>query len=739
MVPTNEWWARLILILALAISIGWTAFRINQLYSFVRLGRVENRFDRLNQRIALFNTNVLGQFRLWKRYTPAGVAHALTFWGFLIVQVGLLDFLIAGLVPGWRLPILGGSPPLLFLLDIFQFLVLIAIVSFFYRRLVTKPERFSNDAQAWIILGLIALLMITLFVVGATEIVADYTQSPFNAAQYPWIMRPFSSLLALGFQALGLGESGARGVLMAIHDGAWWVHIFTVLSFLPYLGYSKHLHLFTAPLNVFFYDLRPKGQMELIPELETKIENEEPVGVNKIEDMRQKDIIDLYTCTECGRCQDACPAWQTDKPLSPKKLILDLQHHVLTAGPAAVASHRRQPAAAETAGSGVTLAQAAAELRMPLAGGVIMDEKLRSCTTSRACMTACPVFIEHVPKITDMRRYLVMQEGRIPDELNRTFRNLEQNGNPWQFNNSRRADWAQGLDIAEVADVEDVSGLEVVWWVGCLQSFDQRSQKTARALAAIFQQANVKFAIMGKSESCCGDPARRPGNEYLYQVLAQTNIETMNELKVTKLVTACPHCFNTIKNEYPQLGGNYEVLHHTEFIDYLIKAGRLKLGTAVEQTITYHDPCYIGRYNDIYDAPRAILEAIPGVTVVEMARTRDNALCCGAGGGRMWLEERNGRRMNQNRIGDVEATGAGTLAAACPFCTSMFTDGIKGKGREADIKLLDLAELVEASMVRNGGVAIMDASAGGGTAAANAVGDVDATPPIETPGLHDQA
>jgi Fe-S oxidoreductase len=371
---------------------------------------------------------------------------------------------------------------------------------------------------------------------------------------------------------------------------------------------------------------------------------------------------------------------------------------------------------------------------MPLAGGVIMDETQWSCTTCRACMTACPVFIEHVPKITDMRRYLVMQEGRIPDELNRTFRNLEQNGNPWQFNNSRRADWAQGLDIAEVADVEDVSGLEVVWWVGCIQSFDQRSQKTARALAAIFQQANVKFAIMGKSESCCGDPARRPGNEYLYQVLAQANIETMNELKVTKLVTACPHCFNTIKNEYPQLGGNYEVLHHTEFINYLIKEGRLKLGTAVEQTITYHDPCYIGRYNDVYDAPREILQTIPGVQVVEMARTRDNALCCGAGGGRMWLEERNGRRMNQNRIGDVEATGAGTLAAACPFCTSMFIDGIKGKGRENDIKLMDLAELVEASMVRNGGIAVMDAPAGGGTAAANAVGDVDTTPPIETPG-----
>jgi Fe-S oxidoreductase len=524
--------------------------------------------------------------------------------------------------------------------------------------------------------------------------------------------------------------------LFVVHDAAWWLHIFTVLSFLPYLTYSKHLHLFTSPLNVFFYDLRPKGQMELIPELETKIENEEPVGANKIEDLRQKDILDVYTCTECGRCQDACPAWQTDKPLSPKKLILDLQQHVLTAGPLAVAEHRRAPLTSETAGSGIAPAEAAAQARMPLAGGVIMDETLWSCTTCRACMTACPVFIEHVPKITDMRRYLVMQEGRIPDELNRTFRNLEQNANPWQFNNSRRADWAKGLDIPEVADVEDVSGLEVVWWVGCIQSFDQRGQKAARALAEVFQAANVKFAIMGKSESCCGDPARRPGNEYLYQVLAQTNIEVMNELGVKKLVTACPHCFNTIKNEYPQLGGNYEVLHYTEFVNWLLKEGRLKLGAAVQQTITYHDPCYIGRYNDIYDAPREILQAIPGVNVVEMRRSRDNALCCGAGGGRMWLEERVGRRMNQNRITDVQDSGASTLAAACPFCVNMFNDGIKGKGAEDTIKLLDLAELVAASMVRNNGVAVMDGGsvAGTGTAAVQTVGDVDTNPPTPTPG-----
>jgi Fe-S oxidoreductase len=314
-------------------------------------------------------------------------------------------------------------------------------------------------------------------------------------------------------------------------------------------------------------------------------------------------------------------------------------------------------------------------------------------------MQACPVFIEHVPKIVDMRRNLVMQEGRIPDELARTFRNLEQNGNPWQFNNSTRSKWAEGLGIAEIDEVEDVAGLEVVWWVGCLGSFDQRNQKISRALAAIFQQANVQFAIMGKSESCCGDPARRPGNEYLYQVLAQANIEVMNELKVTKLVTACPHCFNTIKNEYPQLGGNYEVLHHTEFINYLIKEGRIKLGAAVEQTITFHDPCYLGRYNDGYDAPREVLGAIPGVNLVEMKRSRETARCCGAGGGRMWLEERHGRRMNQNRIIDVQETGAGTLASSCPFCTSMFQDGIKGQGVEDNLKLQDIAELVQASMV----------------------------------------
>ncbi|HMA36727.1 MAG TPA: (Fe-S)-binding protein [Chloroflexia bacterium] len=691
MVPTVDLIPRLILIAMMATAIGWFSYRARQLYSYAMLGRAQPRVDRLPERLALFNTNVLGQFRLWNQYTAAGVAHAITFWGFLIIQIGALDLFLSALVPGWHIPLVGHATWFMFLQDLAQALVLIALATFFYRRYVTQPERLSRDKQGPIILALIGELMITLFLIGAAEIVR-------GAAPHDWLFRPFSTALATLFEALG--ATPASGWILVLHDAAWWVHVATILSFLVYLGYSKHLHLFTSPLNVFFYDLTPKGALPLVKDIEQRIENEEPLGASRIEDLGRKDILDLYTCTECGRCQDACPAWATDKPLSPKKLILDLQEHVLTAGPARVAARQHAPVPAAAAGAGVTAVQSlVAAATMPLAGGVIMDETLWSCTTCRACMQACPVFIEHVPKIVDMRRNLVMQEGRIPDELARTFRNLEQNGNPWQFNNSTRSKWAADLHIPEVAEVADVAALEVVWWVGCLGSFDQRNQKISRALAAIFQQANVKFAIMGKSESCCGDPARRPGNEYLYQVLAQSNIETLNELKVTKLVTACPHCFNTIKNEYPQLGGNYEVLHHTEFINYLIKAGRVQLGTAVEQTITFHDPCYLGRYNDRYDAPREVLGAIPGLHLVEMQRSKETARCCGAGGGRMWLEERNGRRMNQNRIIDVQEVGASTLASSCPFCTSMFQDGIKGQGVEGQLKLQDIAELVAASMI----------------------------------------
>jgi len=460
MVPTQELLPRLILIAMMATAIGWFGYRLRQIYSYAMLGRPQPRFDRLPDRIALFNKNVLGQFRLWNHYTAAGLAHAFTFWGFLVIQIGALDLFLSALVPGWRLPLFGGATWFMFVQDLAEVFVLVAIATFFYRRYVTQPERLSRDPQGPIILALIALLMVTLLIIQGAEIVA-------GAEPHNWVFRPFSTAVAALFEAFG--ATATSGWLYVVHDASWWVHVGTILGFLVYLGYSKHMHLFTSPLTVFFYDLTPKGALPLVKDIEQRIENEEPLGASRIEDLGRKDILDLYTCTECGRCQDACPAWATDKPLSPKKLILDLQEHVLTAGPALVAAKQKASVKQEAAGSGVTAMQSLVEAaRMPLAGGVIMDETLWSCTTCRACMQACPVFIEHVPKIVDMRRNLVMQEGRIPDELARTFRNLEQNGNPWQFNNSTRTKWADGLGIPEVTDVEDVSGLEVVWWVGCL-------------------------------------------------------------------------------------------------------------------------------------------------------------------------------------------------------------------------------------------------------------------------------
>lgn len=718
MVPTTEWYWRVLLVVAMVIAIGWFLYRVNQLVQFTRLGIDSKRSGRWGERFQMFLTFVMGQFRMYsrKRYSLAGIAHFFTFYGFLVIQVTTLILFAQGLFPGLHVPFFSDNPGWLLFVDLIQVIVLVAMVSFFWRRLVTRPERLSDSMGAYLILGGISLLMLSALVVQGIRI---------NLGDEPSAWRPFSILVGNIFAGL------SPDVQTFIHGLAYFVHLGTVLWFLVFIVYSKHLHIFTAPINVFAYDLTPKGRMENITNIEERIENEETLGAATLGDFGWKDLMDTYTCTECGRCQDACPAWLTDKPLSPKKLILDMQEYFLETaqhdlaqkpnlGPLQMLAAGKSPFGS-TATAVATAAPHTEEL--PLIGGWVMEETLWSCTTCRACMEACPVFIEHVPKITDMRRYLVMQESRFPAELTRVFRNLEQKGNPWEFSPNQRAAWAEGLDVPLLSDMQAQAEaenrplfapaadaapggepplLEVLYWVGCLGSFDARNQRIAQALAGIFKEASVKFAILGKEESCCGDPARRPGNEYLFQTLAQTNIEIMNTYGVRKVITSCPHCFNTIKNEYPEFGGNYDVVHHSEFLDYLIKSGKVQLAQKVEQEITYHDPCYLGRYNDVYDAPRAVLEAIPGVELKEMKRTRNNALCCGAGGGRMWIEEHNGRRMNQNRMQDALDTGAPTLAAACPFCTSMFEDGIKGKDAGDQIRLMDIAELVSLSMQRDG-------------------------------------
>ena len=738
MVPTTEWYWYALLVAGMMVAIGWFLFRANQLLQFTLMGVDSNRFNNWGTRFKMLGVYVLGQLRMYNRkaYTIAGIAHFLTFWGFLVIQVTTLVLFAQGLFPGLHVPFFNENPGWFLFVDVVQVLVLVAMASFFWRRLVTRPERLTDSIGALGILGAISMLMISALVLQGIRI---------NLGDEPAAFRPFSSAAGAIFSGLN------RDVQTFIHGLAYFTHLSIILGFLVYIVYSKHLHIFTSPLNVFFYNLNPKGAMTPIKDIEERIENEKTLGVAAIEDLGWKDLMDSYTCTECGRCQDACPAWLTDKPLSPKKLILDLQEHFLEFAPLTMAAKEQkgplQMLATRNLGGAEQDAGHKAD-DLPLVGGWIMDETLWSCTTCRACMEACPVFIEHVPKITDMRRYLVMQESRFPPELARLFRNLEQKGNPWEFSPNARADWAEGLNVPTLADMaaqaesegrplfagapvkleverEAVSHgdpnfqieaqssvvggqpsgeplLEVLYWVGCLGSFDVRNQRIAQALAGILQEAGVKFAILGKEESCCGDPARRPGNEYLFQTLAEVNVELMNTYGVRKVITSCPHCFNTIKNEYPQFGGNYDVVHHSEFIDYLIKEGRITLANKVEQAITYHDPCYLGRYNDVYDAPRAVLEAIPGVELKEMKRTRNNALCCGAGGGRMWIEEHNGRRMNQNRMQDALDTGAPTLAAACPFCTSMFEDGIKGKEAGDQIRLMDLSELVALSMKRDG-------------------------------------
>lgn len=737
MVPTTEWYFYILLVAPLLVSGGWAAFRANQLLQFALLGTDNRRFNNWGTRFKLLGTYVFGQLRMYNRksYTVAGIAHFFTFYGFLVIQVTTLILFAQGLFPGLRVPFFNDNPGWLLFVDLVQFLVLLSMLTFFYRRLVTKPERLTDSIGALGILAAISLLMISALVLQGIRI---------NLGDEPAAWRPFSILVG------GLFAGLPRATQTLIHGLAYFTHLFIVLGFLVYILYSKHLHIVTAFLNVFFYDLRPKGAMKLIENIEERIENEETLGVASIKDMGWKDLMDTVTCTECGRCQDACPAWLTDKPLSPKKLILDLQEHFLESAPLELAKiEKKGPlqmlAAGKLGGSEQNAGIEAEEL--PLVGGWIMDETLWSCTTCRACMEACPVFIEHVPKITDMRRYLVMQESRFPNELNRLFRNLETKGNPWEFSSNQRADWAAGLNVPALSDMhshaeaegrplfaaprlvtkverevvshgdpaitvetepstqslEAAPLLEVLYFVGCLGSFDARNQRIAQALAQVLTEAGVRFGILGKEESCCGDPARRPGNEYLFQMMAQANVELFNTYGVKKVLTGCPHCFNTLKNEYPQFGGDYEVIHHSEFVDSLIKEGRIRLANRVEQAITYHDPCYLGRYNDVYDAPRAVLEAIPGVELTEMKRTRNNALCCGAGGGRMWIEEHNGRRMNQNRMQDALDTGAPTLAASCPFCTSMFEDGIKGKDAGDQIRLMDIAELVSLSMSRDGG------------------------------------
>jgi len=646
-------------------------------------------FSDFPKRFSNMMTIAFGQTKMFKE-PGAGIMHAAIFWGFLVLQIRTAYVMVCAFVPGAQIPFV--HHPYTLIKEITALVVLGAVIWAAYRRIVTKPARLSLSGEAIMILGMIGGLMVSdMLLDGFAYALAQKDIGFDNALFFDWQhlgtaaarQEAISTELAwapIGSTVASLFSGISAQTLMALQEIAYWLHIGIVLVFLNMLPGSKHFHVITSIPNTFFADLKPRGAIELIKD----IDKQEKFGVGDVKDFTWKQVLDTYTCTECGRCEINCPTVITGKVLSPKFLILDIRNH-LYAREKELTSGTHDAAGWEIEKHGKSLIED------------VKEDAIWDCTTCRACSEACPVMIDHVDKIVDLRRHLVLMEASFPKELKQTFKNLESKGNPWGLPTKDRTKWAEGLDIPMLADAPDA---EYVFWVGCAGAYDERQKKVSRALVNLLREAGVKFAIMGEDEGCTGDPARRAGNEYLFQQQASANVEAMKAagMEKKKLVTHCPHCFNTIKNEYPQFGGNFEIVHHSVLIERLVRDGRLKPVKKPEGVtkVTYHDSCYIGRYNDVYEQPRNALTSIPGIELKEMARNRTNGMCCGAGGARVWMEEHRGSRINHARVEQAMETGADTIAVACPFCNLMMDDGIGAK--QAPMKAKDVAELVWESL-----------------------------------------
>ncbi|MDD5094458.1 MAG: heterodisulfide reductase-related iron-sulfur binding cluster [Dehalococcoidia bacterium] len=634
------------------------------LYTRVKLwqqvGTKDNRFENKGQVVADFvKIGIIDGLlhRKFFRDVWAGVNHYLLIIGavFLLVATG------ADVISHYMYEFLEGNTYLAisFIGDLGGVLMVLGVFGAVLRRYVKQPKQLDNVMDDAMALLLIFLVVVTGYIVeGMRQVIGDV---PSQWAQW--------SFLGYGF------SQGFEEVTLAQYQIAWWVHSLLVVGAVIYvsLAFSKLSHILVSPINVFFRSARPKGALAALD-----LENLESFGATKLEDFTWKQLMDLDACTRCGRCQANCPAYLTEKKLSPKNVIQNLKSHL----------NEVYPVTLKTMINGKFVAT---ETRKDMCTEVITEEVIWDCTTCRACMEACPVAIEHVDKMVDMRRHLVLDEGSFPETAMGALKSMEQRGHPWRGTMASRMDWADGLNVKVLGDDAKV---DILFWVGCTAALEDRNIKVAKAMGKVLNAAGISYGILGEEEMCCGEPARRIGNEYLFQMMAQQNVEKFKSYGVKKIITACPHCFNTIKNEYPQFGGDFfEVVHHTEFLNSLIDEGKIKLTKDVAQKITFHDSCYLGRYNDIYDAPRAILSKIPKAEVVEMKRRRNNAFCCGAGGGHMWMEE-TGTRINVVRTEEAIETGAGMICTACPFCIQMFSDGIKTKGVEETTQLKDIVEII---------------------------------------------
>jgi Fe-S oxidoreductase len=673
------------IILGLGVTVvgfAIAARRFHWLSRLIRAGKPDPSRTRgpISRKAEAEVVEVAGQRKLLQ-WTVPGTAHFFTMWGFTILLLTIIEAYGDLFDKYFHIPVIGTMGWLGFLEDFFTCAVLLALIVFSIIRLTQNPHRLerksrfygSHNGAAWLVLAMIAGVMITLLLYRGAQVNTVPTQFPYDN----WAFA--SHAVASWLHPLGSGVNAVLATVFLI------LNIAIISGFIVFIAYSKHLHIFMAPINVAF-SRRPRalGALGSTPDMDMENVDEDTVfGVGEIGHFTWKQMLDFATCTECGRCQSQCPAWNTEKPLSPKLLIMNLRDNMFASAGPLLSKEGEQTA---------------------LVPNVIDPDVLWACTTCGACVNECPVDIEHIDAIIDMRRYQVLMESEFPSEAGLMLRNVENQGDPWGLGQAKRTEWTQSLDF----EIPVITGtipddIEYLYWVGCAGALDERARKGVQATARMLHRAGVTFGILGPKESCTGDPVRRLGNEYLYQEQTKMNIATLNEAGAKKIIATCPHCFNTIKNEYPSLGGNYEVIHHAQLLEHLVKAGKLVPGAGYNGTVTYHDPCYLGRHNRVIEEPRHVLDAIKGAKQVEMRRCKERGFCCGAGGARMWLEENIGKRVNMERTEEALGTGADVVSTACPYCMIMLDDAVRAHNKQDDVRVLDLSQLVEESLGQPGG------------------------------------
>lgn len=689
-------WVNLIAFLIVtAYALSLFVYVVKTRIAFVKLGKKVEFDKNVKERLGKIWINVFGQKKLLKD-KKSGTIHVMFFYGFILVQFGAIDFIWKGLNPGSHLPLGPIYAGFTFFQEIVTLVILVAVLWAFHRRYVEKLVRLKRGFKSGLVLLFIGGLMVSVLVGNGMGMI-------WHGHEASWT-EPIASLVAMAFGWMG------HVAVVSVFYVAWWIHLLFLLAFLVYVPQSKHAHLIAGPINVYFDRMEKPGKLKKI---DFEDETQETYGVGKIEEFDRLQLTDLYACVECGRCTNMCPATGTGKMLSPMDLIVKLRDHLTNHGAAVTSKQPWVPTfafsntkgnqiALAAAGQGAEEAAAGLAYHPSLIGDVITEEEIWACTTCRNCEDQCPVMNEHVDKVIDLRRYLVLTEGKMDPDAQRALQNIERQGNPWGLNRKEREDWRVSREDVHVPTVKDMKKageeFEYLFWVGSMGSYDNRSQKIALSFARLLNEAGVKFAILGNKEKNSGDTARRLGNEFVFQELATKNIEEFEKNEVKKIVTIDPHAYNIFKNEYPDFGLTAEVYHHTELLAELVEQGRLVPKYEVNETITYHDSCYLGRYNEVYEQPRDVLKAIPGVKVVEMERNREKGMCCGAGGGLMWMEEETGHRINVARTEQALEVSPSVISSGCPYCLTMLSDGTKAKEVEESVSTLDIAEILEKSV-----------------------------------------